>query len=111
MATRNERKAKARKARSERRRIEQAADNSKLVQETVRLNRLNGVPRNYWPESPMGSLKSMGTSGRVGGLSRLPPVPDANGDWTKQVDVAPIDWQAVRAKRKAWLNRFKVSVA
>jgi len=108
MATRNERKAKARKARSERRKVEALADNSRLVQETVRLNKLNGVKREISPRSSMADLKSLGSSGRVCGLSRLVPVPDAEGDWTTQAP-APIDWQAVRAKRAAWLRRFKVS--
>lgn len=105
MATRNERKKLARKARQERKAKETLVDQAKLVRETVRLNRLHGIERNYWPESLMGSLKSMGCYGKVGGLSRLAPLPDAKGDWRKAVANEPIDWQAVKAKRLASMPR------
>lgn len=81
MATRNERKRKAKALRIEMdlRKIEAAT--AKDVRQTVKANLASPRERNFYPESLMGSLKSMGTSGRVVGLSRLAPLPDASGKW------------------------------
>ena len=81
MASRNERKKRARVAKALAQKQNDAIKQSLEVKRIVAHNRMHGIERNFWPASPMGTLKEKGAHGRVCGLSRLAPLPDATGNW------------------------------
>lgn len=88
MATRNERKKRARVAKALALKQNDAIKQSLDVKRIVAHNRMHGIERNFYSASPMGTLKEKACFGRVAGLSRLAPLPDAKGNW----------WEAIKAK-------------
>lgn len=89
MATRNERKKRARIAKAQAKAKGDLIAQSLKVKAIVAHNKLHGIERNFYPESLMASLKERGTYGRVMGerMSTLEmPIARPSGTW----------WQAVK---------------